>query len=567
MTFNTGTGVLSGTPESWTGGTYSLTFTAANGVSPNATQSFTLTVDSSPAIISDNQTNFLVGTSGSFTVTASGTPTPTFSESGTFPSGVSFNTSTGVLSGTPASGTSGTYSITFTAGNGIGSNNTQNFILTVQPNPAITSTNNITFSIGNSGSFTVTAIGSPTPTLSESGTLPSGVSFSTSTGVLSGTPASGTSGTYPLTLTASNGNNNSQSFTLTVATAGTVFYYLDDALGTSRVVTTATGTVCYDADFYPFGGERAYTDTCDAAYKFTGKERDSESGLDYFGARHNSSQYGRFMTPDPSGGHLSDPQTLNKYAYVLNNPINFIDPIGLDCYDGGDPSEGIEACADEVNGGFGLGFDPVSGCGGEAGLCGFGGSGFNSGGFGNGGNCPASMSTCGAFGPGNPGDYNSTADMASSPFEFQFFGTVCLSNCSATLALFDTWGGYTDWATNVAAQAQRLQNIFSGYGPQRAWVISGLQQADATGQAVNKFIMRNPDGTYANLEGGNFDFFDPGLAGLCPNNLRCNNGLDFSHGDGTFHRDTANPFNFPFGTMVHFAVDFVFGNIVDVIPR
>jgi RHS repeat-associated protein len=66
-----------------------------------------------------------------------------------------------------------------------------------------------------------------------------------------------------------------------------------------------------------------------AAYKFTGKERDSESGLDNFGARYDSSSMGRFMSPDPVGGQKIDPQTLNKYSYVRNNPINFTDPTGL----------------------------------------------------------------------------------------------------------------------------------------------------------------------------------------------------------------------------------------------
>ncbi len=56
--------------------------------------------------------------------------------------------------------------------------------------------------------------------------------------------------------------------------------------------------------------------------RYTGKERDSESGLDNFGARYMSSQYGRFMTPDPTGiflADLSDPQQLNLYSYVRNN--------------------------------------------------------------------------------------------------------------------------------------------------------------------------------------------------------------------------------------------------------
>jgi RHS repeat-associated protein len=94
-------------------------------------------------------------------------------------------------------------------------------------------------------------------------------------------------------------------------------------------------TPCYDADYYPFGGERMITDNCDSAYKFTGKERDSESGLDSFGARYYGSSIGRFMSPDwdeaPSPipyVRLDDPQTLNLYAYVGNNPLSKNDPTG-----------------------------------------------------------------------------------------------------------------------------------------------------------------------------------------------------------------------------------------------
>ena len=212
------TGTLSGTPAALTGGVYPLTFTASNGVAPIATQSFTLTVNEAPNITSANGTTFTVGTPGSFTVTSTGYPSPTFNVSGTLPSGVTLNTSTGVLSGTPAANTGGTYPITFTASNGVGSNSVQNFTLTVNQAPAITSANNTTFGVGNAGTFTVTRTGFPTPTLSESGALPSGVTFNTTTGVLSGTPAAGTQGTYPITFTASNGvgSNAMQNFTLTV---------------------------------------------------------------------------------------------------------------------------------------------------------------------------------------------------------------------------------------------------------------------------------------------------------------------------------------------------------------
>jgi len=73
-------------------------------------------------------------------------------------------------------------------------------------------------------------------------------------------------------------------------------------------------------------------------YKFTGKERDNDSGefgLDYFGARYDASSMGRFMTPDWSPtpeaipyGELSNPQSLNRYAYVKNNPLRYTDPDG-----------------------------------------------------------------------------------------------------------------------------------------------------------------------------------------------------------------------------------------------
>jgi RHS repeat-associated protein len=63
--------------------------------------------------------------------------------------------------------------------------------------------------------------------------------------------------------------------------------------------------------------------------KFTGKERDAESGLDYFGVRYYASSMGRFMSPDSSGySGLTNPQSWNLYAYTLNNPLKFVDPTG-----------------------------------------------------------------------------------------------------------------------------------------------------------------------------------------------------------------------------------------------
>jgi RHS repeat-associated protein len=110
-----------------------------------------------------------------------------------------------------------------------------------------------------------------------------------------------------------------------------VNYYFADHLGTARTVANATGAILDDSDFYPFGGERAaIAPTSGNNYKFTGKERDTESTLDYFGTRHYGSNMGRFVSPDPLLSTLrpENPQTLNRYTYTLNSPLRYVDPTG-----------------------------------------------------------------------------------------------------------------------------------------------------------------------------------------------------------------------------------------------
>ena len=84
----------------------------------------------------------------------------------------------------------------------------------------------------------------------------------------------------------------------TQSASGVGAFYVEDSLGSSRVLTTTTGVVCYDADFYPYGGERAYTNTCPQNYKFEGKERDAETGNDDFGARYYNNRFGRWLSAD-----------------------------------------------------------------------------------------------------------------------------------------------------------------------------------------------------------------------------------------------------------------------------
>src|SRR2546429_2291344 len=132
---------------------------------------------------------------------------------------------------------------------------------------------------------------------------------------------------------------------------GNPTYYAEDLLGTSRVVTTNTGVVCYDADFYPYGGERPYTNTCTTNYKFEGKERDAETGNDNFGARSYSNRFGRWLSADWSNvpvpvpyANLTNPQTLNLYSMVADDPESFADLDGHN-REHGIWEEAVEGCA------------------------------------------------------------------------------------------------------------------------------------------------------------------------------------------------------------------------------
>jgi Putative Ig domain len=168
---------------------------------------------SAPVITSGGTATFTQGSPGTFTVTATGNPAPTYSESGALPAGLSFSSS-GALSGTP-SGVSGAFDLIITAVNSAGVA-TQNLVLVVDEAPVITSLHSATFVTGFKGKFQVTAVGYPAPTFTEKGTLPAGLTLS-STGLLSGAPAVGTQGSYPIVITATNsGGTGQQNFTLTV---------------------------------------------------------------------------------------------------------------------------------------------------------------------------------------------------------------------------------------------------------------------------------------------------------------------------------------------------------------
>jgi RHS repeat-associated protein len=129
---------------------------------------------------------------------------------------------------------------------------------------------------------------------------------------------------------------------VTIEPSGGTKYTTADSLGTPRVVTSSAAVIISRHDYMPFGQELGsgiggrtpgigYDAPDGVRQKFTQYERDSETGLDYAQARHFGSLAGRFSSPDPllASANVGSPQSWNRYAYVQNNPVNFIDPNGL----------------------------------------------------------------------------------------------------------------------------------------------------------------------------------------------------------------------------------------------
>ena len=149
--------------------------------------------------------------------------------------------------------------------------------------------------------------------------------------------------------------NNGSTLTNVVISGGgssaTIHWLVTDHLGTPRMIVDQTGSLAGVSrhDYLPFGEElgagvggrttaQGYTGDS-VRQKFTQKERDNETGLDFFNARYFSSTQGRLTSPDPLYFQMMmaiDPQRFNLYAYTRNNPLKFVDPSGEKVYLGGD---------------------------------------------------------------------------------------------------------------------------------------------------------------------------------------------------------------------------------------
>lgn len=175
-----------------------------------------------PEITSSAAVTFAVDQSASFTVTATGTPTPAITASA-LPAGLTLTDNsdgTATIAGTPTATGTTTATLSATSAVGIG---TQDLVITVGGAPTITSASSVTGKSGTALSFTVTTSGVPAPALTMDGTLPAGVTFADKgdgTATVSGPPAAGTGGVYTVTFTATNAfGTGTQAFTVNVQKA------------------------------------------------------------------------------------------------------------------------------------------------------------------------------------------------------------------------------------------------------------------------------------------------------------------------------------------------------------
>jgi RHS repeat-associated protein len=150
---------------------------------------------------------------------------------------------------------------------------------------------------------------------------------------------------------------------LATISGNTTNYHMGDQLS-PRLTTNTSGTVAGQQGHFPFG-ESWYSSNTTTKFQFTSYERDSESGNDYAIARSYVNRLARFSSPDPLGGFIDNPQSLNRYPYALNNPINLVDPSGLSCitvnYIDPDTGEEVSQLADDGDGlgCAGAGVDPT----------------------------------------------------------------------------------------------------------------------------------------------------------------------------------------------------------------
>ncbi len=129
---------------------------------------------------------------------------------------------------------------------------------------------------------------------------------------------------------------------IALKTATQTYYYHPDHLESTSIVTDSSGNKVEDVAYEPFGKIIADSGTLKVSHLYTGQELDIETGLYNYNARLYDSESGSFVTPDTIVPDPANPQSLNRYSYVLNNPIMYTDPSGHGCVGNNDDGDCVE---------------------------------------------------------------------------------------------------------------------------------------------------------------------------------------------------------------------------------
>jgi RHS repeat-associated protein len=358
---------------------------------------------------------------------------------------------------------------------------------------------------------------------------------------------------------------------------GTFFLHAD-ALGSSFYATDWTGQNWVQSALYdPWGQQWVMWGTSYGTIddRYAGmRQRDPESWLDPTPFRMYASLYGRWLSPDPVAGDITNPQSLNRYAYGLNRPSSLNDARGL--------SPNPPACLGQrrqfSQPTTGCGYGPVEGGGGVSidggpllpwGL-------FGEGSLAGG----ESAYLCPPGGCYQPGLDPLTGQVTMLEF------WAGAGGATGFLSTYDIQQGVNEvngaFLSDVAFQAYLQGNFLDAINAQLAAVINALEDRGVNESDIKtfeNFVSENFSGT--DIEGGNANFssygttsngqsFDFGNFG-CPEE-RCDQGalgtLDFSHNNAMFHLDTADPYSGVWGALAHFGVDLILGNTAYwVLPR
>ena len=322
----------------------------------------------------------------------------------------------------------------------------------------------------------------------------------------------------------------------------TTYFVAADHLGSSRLLTDLNQNVYDSFDYLPFGEQSAGGSGTNL--KFTGDERDAETGLDHTWFRQYASGFGRWMTADPAGlmaASLDSPQSLNRYSYVNNMPLSYFDPTGL-CGDG--LSDISHAECDGGTGGQGGG----GGSAGGGGRTIFGNDEFDA--------------IAGA-----PGTYIFRDIYGDFHWGFSL-GQWRDYYASQTVLQVNWTGG------DGSIQEQQRELAATQLGLQ---VCSGQDATALQGCIQDAYNTMGSSGRNCGMVGGNCNFtyasiviqetpFDPSNLGCFGGRCGSIDSLHF-HTDrvspdyGTFHVDTANPFSmFGTGGLIHLIFDVIGGN-------